>query len=544
MDRRNVKMQRAAIALIWIFCIQVLQAQVPYSDITAFGAEPGGVTVNTAAIQRAINSRVEDGGGIVYVPAGVFMTGTLFLKSNITLYLENGAVLLGSSNLEDYSIYENGTQLGMIFAQDVNDVVITGYGTIDGNGRSFVYADRVKDLPEEIKRTTRQGLAYLDTLKGIQDGPVVPFEHKRPYQTILFSKGENIRIENITIKDSPFWAVHIADCNGVTINGIRIRNSLLMANADGINCTSSRNIFISNCDIRGGDDALAFSGYSVHHELPGYRDIRHISENVVVSNCLLQSRSSGIRIGGIDQNDLRNYSFSNITIYDSNRGIGIFAHQDGSIENVSFSDISIETRLHTGDWWGNGEPIHISVIEGAIPENRLGTIQNVRFRNINAIGENGILMYGIEEGSISDITIEGLRLHLRNGNLQDEYGGNFDLRPTVEIGQNIFAHDIPGIFMKYVDGVQIRSTVISWEAGMHRFFRHGIWLEDFRDITFDQIRAAAPRSGEEVFYLKNGAGLSIRNSDFNAPHKLLYTKENYNGKIDQMNNRTRGSEAP
>jgi hypothetical protein len=92
--------------------------------------------------------------------------------------------------------------------------------------------------------------------------------------------------------------------------------------------------------------------------------------------------------------------------------------------------------------------------------------------------------------------------------------------------------------------VEVRNAVIGWEAGMHPFFRYGIWLEDFRDITFDNIKAGAPRLGEEVFYLKNGTGLSIRNSDFNAPQELLFKKENYNGGIDQMNNRTRGSEAP
>lgn len=482
-----------------ILLLFVVSCQSPETrSVVHFGAKGDGNTLNTGALQAAVDAAHAAGGGMVHVPPGVYVTGTVELKSNVHLHLDQGAVLLGSADLDHYRRYPNGTQMGILYAQNAANIAITGFGAIDGNGRAFVYPDRVKDLPLDMKRFTRQGEAYLDTLLGVQDGPVVPFEHKRPYQMLLLTGITNLNIRDITILDSPFWAVHIADSDGVTVTGVRIRNSLLMPNADGINMTSSRNVVLSDCDIIAGDDALAFSGYSVHHELPGYQDLRHVSENVTVSNCILQSRSAGIRVGGIDQNDLRNYRFDNITITGSNRGIGVFVHQDGSIENLHFSNMTIRTRLHTGDWWGNGEPIHVSVIEGAPVENAMGTLRNVSFTNIEAEGENGILLYGDFPGAMRDIRFRNVRLTMRNGPLQDTYGGNFDLRPTVDPARNLFKHDIPGIYIRHGEEISLRDVHVRWGDAMHPNFRHGLWAEDVRGLDVADSDIRAPRTGEEA----------------------------------------------
>jgi hypothetical protein len=478
----------------------------PNTSVLDFGAKGDGETINTIAIQKAIDLVHSTGGGTVHIPAGVFITGTLELKSNVHISLDAGAVLRGSPRLEDYRRYSNGTQMGVLFAQNAENISISGFGSIDGNGRAFVYPDRVKDLPVEMKQFTRQGVAYLDTLLGVQDGPVVPFEHERPYQMVLMSGITNLNIRDITIIDSPFWAVHVADSDGVVLTGVRVRNSLLMPNADGINMTSTSNVVISDCDIISGDDALAFSGYSIHHELPGYQDIRRKSENVTVSNCILQSRSSGIRIGGIDQNDLRNYRFDNITIYDSNRGIGIFVHQDGSVENIHFSNMSIETRLHTGDWWGNAEPIHISVIEGAPVESNLGFLRNVSFTNMDLIGENGILVYGDYTESISDVRFKNIRLNMRNGKLQETYGGNFDLRPATDLPRNLFKHDIPGVFIRYAQNVSFSDFELIWQDNMHSNFKHGVWAEQVVGLTFRYANVRAPRNSDKPYHLSGVTG--------------------------------------
>ena len=181
---------------------------------------------------------------------------------------------------------------------------------------------------------------------GLGDGPLVPLD--RPFQMIIFSNCKNVTVSGVLISNSPFWTLHFADCDGVIVNGIKLWNNLMIPNNDGIDVTSSSNVLISDCDIRTGDDAIAVTGYSHHFDLPGYKNIIHDSENITVTNCYLVSRSSAIRIGGWDQNNMRNYTFSNIVISNSNRGINLCVRDKGSIEDLNFSNIIIKTHLHTG----------------------------------------------------------------------------------------------------------------------------------------------------------------------------------------------------
>ena len=494
-------------------------------EITDFGALGDGKTLNTASIQKAIDKCNSNGGGIVYVPSGIFITGTIQLKSNITLYLENGAVLLGSKDLRDY--YIDSVRVGLIFTKNCSNVKITGPGIIDGNGDSFNFKDqRKKFLPPEFRLMTRQKEEYCPDDAGIEDGPIEP--HKdRPYQMIIFSNCQNVTVENVTLKDSPFWTLHLADCDHALITNLRIHNNVLVANSDGIDCTSCSNVMISNCEIIGGDDAIVLNSYSVHFDLPGFQDLKRPSENIVVSNCVLMSRSSGIRIGGIDHNYMKNYTFSNIIIYNSNRGIGIFTGIEGGIENCSFSDITIETRLHTGDWWGKAEPIHIQSVP-TTKGRKSGIIKDIRFRNVKATSESGIIIYGYEKGSISNIYFDGLDLKISNGPLQKSYGGNFDLRPTAFLELSLFSHDIPGIFIKNADDMTIRNSKLSYDKKMEDFFRYGIWAEDFRNLDINGLDGMPPNNTKDTFfYVERGENFSLSNSINKCTFKVIPQKEKF-----------------
>jgi len=504
-------------------------------SITNFGAIGDGKTINTRAIQKAIDGCAKKGGGTVVIPTGEFVSGVIQLKSNVTLYLENGAVLKGSPNLSDY--YLDGTRVGLIFTRNCENVMIKGDGIIDLNGNKFQYMDQRKTFkPEVLKKYTRQGMSYASESNEVCDGPVEPHE-QRPYQSIIFSNCKNVRVQDVTIKDSPFWTLHLADCDGAVITNVRILNDILIANSDGIGCTSCSNVIISNCEIVGGDDAIVLNSYSVHFELPGFQDLKRPSENIVVSNCILMSRSSGIRIGGIDHNYMKNYSFNNIVIYNSNRGIGIFTGIEGGIENCSFSDIIIETRLHTGDWWGKAEPIHIQAVPTTTGR-KAGAIRDIRFRNIKAVGESGIILYGAEPGIISDVSIEGLDFLIKNGTLQKTYGGNFDLRPTADPSLSLFNHDIPGIFIKNVNGLKISNSTILFEDKMEDFFTYGIWAQDFQNIEITGLTAAPPNATRETLIcLENGKDFSLENSNIYAPEKSFLKVNNVLGNIHLFDNR-------
>jgi len=258
-------------------------AQTHAFNVVDFGAVGDGTTLNTAAIQKAIDSCAATGGGTVFVPPGTFLTGALQLRTHTDFHLETGAVIKGSENLKDY--YLDGKLVGLLFTQNAKDVAITGSGTIDGNGDHFMDLTRAKKIDSAGSAWTRQQGHFREVREGLGDGPLVPKE--RPFQMIIFSNCRSVTLRDITVRDSPFRTIHAADCDGVIVSGLRIWNNMLVPNNDGIDLTSSSNVEISDCDIRTGDDCIVLTGYDHHFDLPGFNHIKHPSENITVSNCTL-----------------------------------------------------------------------------------------------------------------------------------------------------------------------------------------------------------------------------------------------------------------
>lgn len=449
-------------------------------SIINFGAVADGRTINTKAIQATIDNCAAKGGGTVVIPAGTFLSGTLHLKSHINLYLESGAVLKGSADLTDYEPYEK-IHWGLFYTHDAKDIFISGQGNIDGSGDSFFVLNEAKKLSPDVTQYTRQKDHFREVKSGIGDGPVVPKE--RPYQMLIFSNCKRVTVKDVFITNSPFWCMHFADCDAVNVNGIRLWTNLLAPNVDGIDFTSCSNVTVANCDIRTGDDALVIGGYAKHFELPGYQHLRHVSENFTVTNCNLQSASSGIRIGFLDQNSVRNIHISNVNITNSTRGIGIFLRDTGSLENITFDNMYIETKLRTGDWWGNGEPIHISVARGVDKNWKLGSIRHVFFSNIICKAENGILLYGSPESGIEDVSFKNIRLEIADSKLNGVAGGNIDLRGASPEKNGLFQSDIAGIMMQYVKSVHMEDVSLQWTNTRAPYFTHGLQLNHFSNVT-------------------------------------------------------------
>jgi polygalacturonase len=393
----------------------------------------------------------------------------------------------------------------MFFTLNAVNVSITGHGTIDGNEEAFFNWNIAKKIEWGGTAYTRQKNDYRKVISGIGDGPVDPFKH-RPHQMIIFSQCKNVLVADVLISKSPFWTLDFADCDAVIVKGVKIWNSLETPNSDGMDIISCSNVNVSDCDIRAGDDAIAIAGYAFHYELPGYYNLRHKSGNINISNCNLQSRSSGIRIGFEDQNTVSNIHINNINITNSNRGIGIFVRDSGSIENITISQVSIETRLHTGDWWGNGEPVHISAIrskKGGV----IGQIKNILFRDINCKSENGIIVYGTNESIIKNIRFENIRFEMLNSKMNIFAGGNIDLRASLEQNQQLFEHDIPGIYCRFVDGFVIKDFHLKWDTAItDKFFTYGLQIENFKNVTIENFdgTSAPPNKELKTAYFRNG----------------------------------------
>ncbi|RTL48586.1 MAG: hypothetical protein EKK39_12525 [Sphingobacteriales bacterium] len=500
----------------------LLAQQRTIFSITDYGAVPNSQIPATRALQNAIDACSKNGGGTVFIPSGTFIIGTVHLQSHITLYLQSGAVLKGSSDLLNYEKFIPDSPYvpihkGMFFTENKEDITIMGEGEVNGNGIHFFDTTHVKKLDSIATQFTRQKNNFRKVFTGVGDGPIVPKE--RPYQMFVFSNCKRISVKNIFITDAPFWCMHFADCDAILVSGIRLWNNLLAPNADGIDITSCNNVIINDCDIRSGDDAIAITGYNHHFEIPGFQHIKHISENIIISNCNLQSYSSGIRIGFLDQNTVKNIQVNNVNITNTTRGIGIFLRDEGSLENISFNNVYIETKLRTGDWWGNGEPIHISAVRGKA-NIQLGSIRHVFFNNIICTGENGILLYGSEESYLQDINFNHIRFKVVNSALNAVAGGNIDLRGCLRPREQLFQSDIPGILARYIEGLHINDFMLEWPKELPSFFTNGLELRHFSNVSIFNFKALHAPTAIKGYIIFAASGDGFVTDDLSGVKKV------------------------
>ena len=238
---------------------------------------------------------------------------------------------------------------------------------------------------------------------------------------------------------------------------------------------------MSDCDIQAGDNALVIGGCNHHFEIPGFHNLRHVSENFTITNCNLQSASNGIHSGYLDQNTARNITVSNVNITSLTRGINISLRDEGSLENLTFNNMRIETRLRTEDWSGNGEPIHVSAIRGSDDKRvKLGQIKNVQLNNIIYRGENGLLVYGSTKSVIKDVTFNNVTFNFIDSPLNEVAGGNVDLRGNSDPRFGLFARAIPDLLAEHVEGLTIQGLRLNWVAPRAGFLSHGIEVNSFK----------------------------------------------------------------
>lgn len=481
-----------------IFClilaIKSLSSDASVYNVLDFGAKNNGSELTTLFIQNAIDRCAFNGGGVVYVPQGVYLVGTLNLKSNVEFHLESGSVLKATTDLSQYQKH-NEQPAGVFYTEDSKNVSITGQGKIFGQGMEFMHRDSAKVIRGDVNNYIRQKFDFRKVDKGIGDGPVMPKD--RYHQMIIFSNCTDVALKDFEVVDAPYWTFLIVHCDRVTVTDISINNNLLIPNSDGLDINSSSNVNVSGCLISCGDDAIVLAGYAHHFGDPGYKDIIKPSENINISNCILRSRSSAIRIGGWDQNDMSNYNFDNITIFDSNCGINITVRDSGSVHNVNFSNIRIETRMHTGDWWGNGEPIKISAMRG-VRNDPVGIIRNIYFNNITCRGENAILMYASDETRLQNIYFTNFEFVLRKSALDKVSGGNFDLRPNLVPGKEIYKSDVPVVYIENAENVFFNQGRITWDGEFSDYYTYALEAVKVNNLNLTSMNVAASPSNKTL----------------------------------------------
>ena len=524
-SKKNIQMFAVCILLYVTAQSQVTidSSKTSVYNITTYGAVADGKTSNTTAIQKAIDDCHKHGGGTIVIPSGNFVTGTVRLYSNMNLYFEPGAVLTGSTENKEYLYQKDigfsgpgaGIKTGILVAHHEQNISISGFGTIKGNGTSFMYMDSLQYGMDFAQKYTRQKDDYMNPKYGRDDGPVLwkgTYE-ERPGVMVIFSNCKNITVKDIRLEESPNWTIAFLNSEDIKINGITILNNMSIPNSDGIDMYDSKNITISDCNIQAGDDAIAVVS----------------SSNITAINCILHSRSSGIRIGYnvFNHNNSGNLLFNNINIYDSNRGIGIFQRQKGDMENMIFSNIIINTRLHSGQWWGHGEPIHISSVPG-LGSTETGTIRHVRFSNIIASSESGILIYASANGLIDDISFDNVDLSIRQSPLAAGYGGNIDLRPTNDVALGIFKHSIPALYADHADNLVIRNMNVYWGKGLPDYFTHAVECKNFEALTVEGLHEKLSDKNNRkasTIYLHKGKTFNVKGVTSTDKNKKLVIKD-------------------
>ena len=441
-------------------------------DVLAFGARGDGSTKDTAAIQQAIDACAKAGGGRVLLPAGhIFLSGSLNLRSHVELYVEAGATLRASPDRDDFR------KLGaLILADHADNIAISGDGTIDGDFHAFL-----KDRQEGGYAVPQPFLGPFDPL---YDKPGKDHPDGRP-RIILLVGCRGARLRDFTIIDSPTWTIHLLGCEDLRISGITILNSFEVPNCDGIDIDHCRSVRISDCTIHAGDDCLV---------LKASRNFREfgICEDIVITNCTLQSSSAAIKIEAEGPDTIRRATISNCTIDRSNRGIAL-NNRDGSlIEDMIFSDMTIQTELRPVMWWGSGEPIAITNLartHGVDP----GRVRNLQFHNFTCRGENGILLEGMPGHPLENLSLRDIDLTIEKTSVIP--GGYYDLRPGDD-GEGVEHRPIAGVRAIETTGLTLNGIHVSWAGPQQTYFGPALELRNARRSHITDFTGGAGTPGQ------------------------------------------------
>ncbi len=305
------------------------------TNVLDYGAVCDGKTLCTEAIQAAVDACAESGGGRVTVPAGIYISGTIWLRSHVELHLEHGSVIKGSTNMDDYNELDaflqnfsspvNERWLGkhLVLAVECENIAITGTGTFDGSGDAFFG-----------EWAYYSAYVWNEGCVTAKDDNIL-----RPGQLLCVVECKNVTIRDITMINQPCWGCFLYGCEYVTVVGMKSKNPHYYFNSDGIDIDCCRYVTVSDCILDTGDDAIAIRGNEFR-----LKNRPHPCEYISISNCVLGSASCSVRVGVGREGAIRHVRVSNITI---TRGAPMIqfmsaykGHGNVTIQDVNFSNIS------------------------------------------------------------------------------------------------------------------------------------------------------------------------------------------------------------
>ena len=413
---------------------------------------------------ESLNNLIENcekGSKLIFKENHTYKLGMIKLKSDIEIIFEKGSKIIASDNINDFNFiskedlilnnketfmncdYDGLPTKYFFYGRDIENIKIIG-GYIDGNEE--IYYGKITENSIDGKFYPRIPVLYLENVK-------------------------NFQIINTKIVKSGFWTIHLVGCNGGIIDGVKIINNRKFLCTDGIDPDCSKNIIIKNCFIESADDCIVFKSTKYASK---YGD----NENITVYNCELKSTSAAIKFGSETNGKIHNISIYDVTIKDTNRGIAFQMRDGGSIYDISFKNIKIETkRFSPREWWGKAEGVHISNLE-RYSNVQLGNIYNLKFNNIEIIGESGIFIYG---DNIYGINFNRIKIFLQN---KTEYDKNlYDLRPYYK--EYTIKDKLSVIYAYKAKKVRINEFNYEIDEKIKKFIKNDYTLENVENFIIN-----------------------------------------------------------
>lgn len=489
-----MKSKKILIFVIVCLHLQTIPGFAKDYKASLFGIHSDGTTLNTRSIQFAIDFINTNGGGRLVFNVGRYLTGSIHLKSNVVLQLDEGAVLLGSLNPFDY---DKKIFTALVFAYDQQDVGITGKGTLDGQG---------KYVARNVIEIIEKGL-ITDSYKWGR-----PSETNRAMM-LNFRNCKNVVVRGVTFRNSASWNQTYDQCKNLTIDSVTVDN-VDYWNEDGVDIVDCEDVTVTNCYIDAADDGICLKSH----------DDTKICKNIFIGNNKIRSSANGIKFGTASRGGFKNIRIINNIVFDTYRSaIALEAVDGGYIENIEIDSLqSINT----------GNVIFLRIGERVV--GKKGRLENVKISNVTAdvpatkpdagYGYEGpvedqprnvspaIIVVGLPDALISNVTFKNISFTHAGGGKSVFAKVDLDKLNTIPEMAKIYPDfsmfkELPawGIFAKHATGLLFSNVTMLCER---KEFRLPVVLDDVRQSSFNQLKVTQIGKQKEIFQ-NNCTGIAI-----------------------------------
>jgi polygalacturonase len=391
MMQRHFSPAHAACAALLLFATAASVHAAGTCNPRTYGAKGDGTTKDTVAVQKAIDACEAQGGGTVELSAGTYVSAPIVLKSNITFQLDKGATLLGSPDHADYpehTEFHVADLQPLVSATDAENIAITGEGTIDGNGQS-----------------------WWDEARAIRDHGVLG-NHPRP-KLIILDHCKHVRVEGVTIQNSPMWQLVPYYSDDVTIRNVRILAPQHSPNTDAIDPFSSSNVIIDHVYADVGDDNVAIKSGPINS--PGPDSPSH---DITITDCTFM-HGHGLSVGSELSGGAYNITAERVSFNGTDNGIRVKANRDRGhdVYNLQFRDLDmkgVKWALIISEYYPKVMP---DAGEGPQPVGRLTPhFRDIVIENMKAEGsENAGAIVGLPESPVENVVLKNVQIQAKNG---------------------------------------------------------------------------------------------------------------------------------